>query len=114
MSDNGKIAQMISTQILDIARGEPGARIPVDLDYFITGQGWKQVGHGVTGRDGSIAEFGEVPAAGVYRLVMDVAAYMPHIFFPSLSVTFESKDAAEDHHLVVQISPFGYSVCRVL
>ena len=105
---------MISTQIIDIARGEPAARIPVELDVFISGQGWREAGHGITGRDGRIPEFGETPAAGVYRLVMDVAAYMPHIFFPSLSVTFESKDASEDHHILIQISPYGYSVCRTI
>jgi 5-hydroxyisourate hydrolase len=103
---------MITTQIIDTHRGEPAGRIPVELDYFVTGQGWREVGHSITSREGRIAEFGEQPAAGVYRLMYDIASYMPHSFFPSITVTVESKDANEDHHLVLQISPFGYSVCR--
>ncbi len=41
---------MITTQVLDTARGAPAARIPVQLDIFITGQGWHEVGHSVTAK----------------------------------------------------------------
>ena len=52
---------MITTHVLDIARGCPAGRIPVELDLFITGQGWREVGHGLTNDEGSIADFGEPP-----------------------------------------------------
>jgi 5-hydroxyisourate hydrolase len=103
---------MISIQIIDINNGQPAQRIPVELDYFISGQGWASVGQGITTREGRIMDFGENPAAGVYRLAVDVAAYMPHIFFPTIQITFEAKEIGEDHHLIVQISPFGFSVAR--
>src|SRR5437016_1087938 len=103
---------MISIQIIDIARGEPAERIPVELDYFISGQGWQSVGHGITTTEGRVMDFGENPTAGIYRVALDVAVYMPHIFFPTIAITLEAKDAAEDHHLIVQLSPFGYSVIR--
>jgi len=103
---------MISTQVIDVAKGEPAGRVPVELDYFITGQGWREIAHSVTSRDGRIAEFGESPAAGVYRMMFDVGAYMPHCFFPSVTVTIEVREANHDHHIILQVSPFGYSICR--
>jgi 5-hydroxyisourate hydrolase-like protein (transthyretin family) len=104
---------LITTQVIDTAMGIPAQRIPVELDFFITGQGWREVGHSITSRDGRILEFGEPPAAGVYRMMFDVAAYMPHCFFPSVTVTLEVGDSSEDHHVILQISPFGYSVSRI-
>ncbi len=103
---------LITTQVLDIAKGIPAQRIPVELDYFITGQGWREVGHSVTSRDGRISEFGEPPAEGVYRMMYDIAAYMPHSFFPTVTVTLEVSEIHQDHHIIVLISPFGYSVSR--
>ena len=104
---------LITTQVLDTAKGEPAQRIPVELDFLITGQGWREVGHSVTSRDGRIPEFGETPATGVYRLMFDVAAYMPHCFFPSIIVMLEVQDPSEDHHIILQVSPFSYSITRI-
>ena len=78
---------------------------------FITGHGWREVGRGVTDEQGRIGDFGEPAAAGVYRLMFDVAAYTPHSFFPSITVTVEVHDAGERCHLPLLLSPFGYSVC---
>jgi 5-hydroxyisourate hydrolase len=103
---------LITTNVIDIARGVPAARIPVVLDYFVTGHGWKEVGQGITNTDGRINEFGEPPAAGIYRLMYDVAAYIPNAFFPSISITFELRDVAETCHVPLLLSPFGYSTCR--
>src|SRR6185295_9623139 len=103
---------MISTQVIDVAKGEPAGRVPVELDFFITGQGWREISHSVTSRDGRIVEFGEPPAAGVYRMMFDIGAYMPHCFFPSVTVTLEVRETNQDHHIILQVSPFGYSICR--
>lgn len=104
---------MVSTQIQDSARGVPGGRIPVELDIFVTGQGWKEVGYGITNSEGEIVEFGEAPVTGVYRLMFDIATHIPDAYFPSISVTFEVRDIAERHHIVLVLSPFGYSTYRV-
>jgi 5-hydroxyisourate hydrolase len=103
---------MITTHVLDIANGRPAARVPVQLDFFITGDGWHEIGHGITSEDGRILDFGEPPAEGVYRLMFDVAAYMPESFFPSVSITFEIHDPAQRHHVPLLLSPFGYSTYR--
>ncbi len=103
---------MITTYVLDIARGAPAPRIPVELDTFITGHGWHEVGRGFTNHEGRILDFGEPPAAGLYRLMFDVASYMPHAFFPSVAITFEVRDPGEHYHVPLLLSPFGYSTYR--
>ena len=103
---------MISMQIADIVRGCKAARVAAELDYFINGHGWKQVGQGVSNDSGRIGTFGEPPAAGIYRLSLDVAAYAPESFFPSIEAVFEVRDASEDCELNVQLSTCGYSVSR--
>lgn len=103
---------MITTQVVDTARGVAAARVPVQLDYFVTGQGWREVGHGVTNAEGCISDFGEHPAPGIYRLMFDVASYISDAFFPSISITFEVRDPTERHHIPLHLSPFGYSTHR--
>jgi 5-hydroxyisourate hydrolase len=103
---------MITTQVLDTARGAPAARIPVQLDIFITGQGWREVGHGLTTEEGRVLDFGEPATEGIYRLMFDVAAYMPNSFYPSIAITFEVRNPTERYHLPLLLSPFGYSTCR--
>jgi 5-hydroxyisourate hydrolase len=103
---------MITTHVLDTARGLPAALIPVQLDMFITGHGWREIGHGITNDEGRIGDFGEPPAAGVYRLMFDIAAYLPNAFFPSIAVTLEVRDPEEHYHLPLLLSPFGYSIYR--
>jgi 5-hydroxyisourate hydrolase len=103
---------MITTHILDTSRGVPVARMPVELDVFITGQGWHEVGHGVTNQEGRILDFGEPPAAGVYRLMFDVASYIPKAFFPSIAITIQVTDPAGHYHVPLLLSPFGYTTYR--
>ena len=103
---------MITTYVLDTARGAPAPRIPVELDTFITGHGWHEVGRGITSHDGRIMDFGEPAAAGVYRLMFDVGSYMPQAFFPSITVTFEVRDPEEQFHVPLLLSPFGYTTYR--
>ena len=103
---------MISTHILDTAQGASAARIPVELDIFIQGHGWHECGRGVSDTDGRIATFGEPPAAGVYRMMFDVAAYLPDAFFPSVTITFEVRDPTQRYHVPLLLSPFGYTTYR--
>ncbi len=100
---------MITTERDGHRAGVPVARVAVELDLFITGQGWREVGRGFTDTEGQIDEFGEPAVAGVYRLMFDVASYIPDAFFPSIAITFEVRDATEKYHLPLLLSPFGYS-----
>ena len=103
---------MITTNIQDLSNGVAAERIPVELDIFVAGQGWKEIGYGVTNSAGQIEEFGEIPVAGIYRLMFDIATLYPDSFFPSIAVTFEVKYISEKHHIVLVLSPFGYSTYR--
>lgn len=103
---------MVTTQVIDSALGQPAVRVPVELDFFISGHGWRQIGQGVTGQEGRIADFGEARAQGIYRLVYDVAAYTPEAFFASITVTIEVRDPAEPCHMVLLLSPYAYSTYR--
>ena len=103
---------MITTHVLDTARGAPAARIPVQLDLFITGQGWREVGYGLTSEDGRVLDFGEPPVQGVYRMMFDVAAYVPQAFYPSIAVTFEVRNPNDRYHMPLLLSPYGYSTYR--
>ncbi|MEP7353684.1 MAG: hydroxyisourate hydrolase [Acidobacteriota bacterium] len=103
---------MITTRVYDTNRGIAGQRIPVELDVFIQGHGWQEVGHGVTDSHGEIQDFGEQQAAGIYRLMFDIASYLPDAFFPSVAIMFEVHNTEEGYHLPLLLSPFGYSVFR--
>jgi 5-hydroxyisourate hydrolase len=103
---------MITTHVLDTARGRPASRVPVELDVFITGQGWREVGRGLTSNEGRILDFGEPAAAGVYRLMFDVASYEPDSFFPSIAVTFDVRDPGSHYHVPLLLSPYGYTTYR--
>jgi len=103
---------MITTDVMDTARGVPAARVPVELDFFVHGEGWREVGRDFTNTDGRIHEFGEPATAGVYRLSYDVASYIPDAFFPSIAITFEVRDPTEKYHVPLLLSPFGYSTYR--
>jgi 5-hydroxyisourate hydrolase len=103
---------MITTHVLDTSTGKPGIRIPVDLDVFITGQGWIDAGRGVTNLDGRILDFGEPEAAGIYRLVFDVGVLIPDAFFPTISITFDVRDPNDHYHIPLLLSPFGYTTYR--
>lgn len=103
---------MITTHVLDTSTGEPAARIPVELDVFITGHGWRDAGRGVTDPDGRILDFGETPAEGVYRLMFDVGVHIPDPFFPTISITFEVNDRNDTYHIPLLLSPFGYTTYR--
>jgi 5-hydroxyisourate hydrolase len=103
---------MITTQIIDTTRGKPASRVPVELDFFISGHGWRQVGQGTSDRDGFIRDFEEPPVAGIYRLAFDIAHYDADSMFPSISVTFEVRDPGTGCHLPLVLSSYGYSTYR--
>jgi 5-hydroxyisourate hydrolase len=103
---------MITTQVLDMANGQPAPRIPVELDVFVTGHGWRDAGRGVTNPDGDILDFGEEATPGIYRLMFDVGVHIPESFFPTIAITFEIRDPNERYHIPLLLSRFGYTTYR--
>jgi 5-hydroxyisourate hydrolase len=105
---------VISTHVLDTARGHPAEGVPVVLEHDT--YGWTEVGRGVTDADGRVRELlpGEL-ADGRYRLTFDTAQYFRTVgevaFYPEVSVVFLVAGGGH-HHVPLLLSPFGYTTYR--
>jgi 5-hydroxyisourate hydrolase len=108
----------ITTHVLDTSIGEPAAGVGVTLEVEEIGTGWKQMGRGVTDKDGRLRELlGEATLVeGTYRLTFDTHTYFAdrkiESLYPQVTVVFSVRDAAKHHHIPLLLSPFGYSTYR--
>jgi 5-hydroxyisourate hydrolase len=111
---------LITTHVLDIARGRPAAGIAVVLDVRDKRSGvWRTLGQGITDADGRLRNLLAAKhrlVAGVYRLSFEVGPYFRaagvECFYPSIAITFEVRAPSEHHHVPLLVSPFGYSTYR--
>jgi 5-hydroxyisourate hydrolase len=107
---------LVTTHVLDTAKGIPATGIPVLLDAHRTGDtgGWSLVAEGRTDDDGRVRDLGpEQLDAGVYRLTFDTSNYFgPEAFFPEITVSFRIIDPGAHHHVPVLLSHFSYSTYR--
>jgi 5-hydroxyisourate hydrolase len=109
---------VISTHVLDTARGRPAAGIPVRLEQAggATGSHYTRIGEGVTdadGRTGELVPAGTELAPGAYRLRFDTAAYHGDgAFFGPITVAFAVTRPEEHHHVPLLLSPYGYTTYR--
>ena len=107
----------ITTHVLDTSQGRPAAGVPVLLEIEEVGTGWKQLGRGQTDDDGRCRDLlaGEL-VEGTYRLTFDTHAYFAdhkvESLYPQVSVVFTVRDAGENFHIPLLLSPFGYSTYR--
>ncbi len=109
----------ITTHVLDTARGRPAAGVPITLEVRGTEGTFMRVGAGITDADGRLRTLlpaGKPLVAGVYRITFDTGAYAKQTggetFYPSVSVVFEVKDAAQHFHVPLLLNPYGYSTYR--
>jgi 5-hydroxyisourate hydrolase len=109
---------MISTHILDTARGRPAAGVPVLLERMDRGRP-SEVTRAVTDADGRVKELapsGGALDAGDYRLTFDSGAYFAaqgvEGFYPLVTVLFTLRDPTQHHHVPLLLSPFGYATYR--
>ena len=114
---------MISTHVLDTARGRPAAGIPVTLELVTAtadrAEGGQEIARGTTDADGRIRELaanGEALGAGRYRIRFGTDAYFRALgvdaFYPEVSVVFVIEDASQHYHVPLLLSPYGYSTYR--
>jgi 5-hydroxyisourate hydrolase len=110
----------ITTHVLDTARGQPAAGVPVRLER-VAGSSATELGRGRTDGDGRIRALGpERLEPGAYRLVFDTAAYFSGppqhepvpAFFPEVTVVFIVDGRTTHLHIPLLLSPFAYSVYR--
>ncbi len=109
---------MITTHVLDLARGRPVAGVPVVLEVRTGTAVWRQLAAAVTDKDGRVRDW--VPAdaeltSGIYRLTFNTAEYLrsrgAEVFFPEVTVVFEMR-GGEHYHIPLLLSPYGYSTYR--
>lgn len=108
---------MITTHILDTARGRPAANVAIDLER-LDGVDWMGVGSGFTDDDGrlkTLTPVGPVTPA-TYRIRFHTAAYFASQsqqgFFPVVEIQFQIIDGAAHYHVPLLLQPFGYSTYR--
>jgi 5-hydroxyisourate hydrolase len=109
---------MITTHVIDIARGGPATGVTVILELRQASE-WTPVSRGSTDEKGRIMTLteGMTLAPGTYRLTFDIGAYQRELgitvpFFPEAKITFNVRDTEEHYHLPLLLSPFGYSTYR--
>ena len=103
---------MITTHVLDTARGVPGKGIAIELERAEHGI-WHLIGGGVTDDDGrlrTLTPAGPV-APGTYRIRFQTGAYQPG-FFPVVEIQFLVDDGTQHYHVPLLLSPYSYSTYR--
>jgi len=111
---------MISTHVLDTARGKPAAGVRVTLERLAADGATtsaREISRLVTDADGRIRELAPGSLGpGRYRLTFDTAAYFSGLgveaFYPEVAVVFVVRDAEQHHHVPLLLSPYGYSTYR--
>jgi 5-hydroxyisourate hydrolase len=108
---------VITTHVLDIARGGPAVGVAVILEMRHASE-WNPIGRGTTDSHGRVTTFTDGPLApGTYRLTFDTGTYqrdhgLATPFFPEAKITFNVRDTTEHYHVPLVLSPFGYSTYR--
>jgi len=110
---------VITTHVLDLARGVPGEGVAVTLEIVRPDGEWAVVGRGATDGNGRLASLtdGWTMIAGTYRLTFEVGGYQrDHAvdapFFPYAQITFDVRGDGRHVHVPLLLSPFGYSTYR--
>ena len=108
---------MITTHVLDTARGVPASGLEVILELRHLSD-WSAIGRATTDAHGRVQAFSEGPVApGTYRMTFDIGTYhrglgMSSPFFPEVKVVFSVRDVDEHYHIPLLLSPYGYSTYR--
>jgi 5-hydroxyisourate hydrolase len=110
---------MITTHVLDTAKGRPAAGVGVVLERAQGASEWLTVSSGSTDDEGRLRTLWPdatplVP--GVYRLVFDTGAYFAASriagFYPQVVIVFETKAGEAHYHVPLLLNPFGYTTYR--
>ncbi|KAL3697039.1 hypothetical protein R1sor_011115 [Riccia sorocarpa] len=118
----------ITTHVLDVSLGKPGAGIDVKLERCIAGEGenssWDLLGSSNTNSDGRCEPLMEISnhvQAGTYRLTFETGKYVERthgegkaVFCPYVHVVFEVQphQVSEHFHVPLLFAPYSYTTYR--
>ncbi len=109
----------ISTHVLDTAKGQPAAGVPVRLDRQDSSGQWSTISAAQTDKDGRCAQLvtdGATLAEGVYRLTFDTASYFAASkqegLYPAVEITFRVRSGESQYHIPLLLSANGYTTYR--
>jgi 5-hydroxyisourate hydrolase len=112
----------LSTHVLDISQGKPGAGVGIEL-YAVDDGGRTLLKSAVTNDDGRCSApllEGEALRAGRYELVFAAGDYfaaqgvaLPEPrFIDRVTLAFGIADPAQNYHVPLVVSPWAYSTYR--
>ncbi len=112
----------LSTHILDLAHGKPGAGINIDL-YTVFGNEKKLLKQVMSNQDGRTHEAlleGDAFLPGCYELVFAAGDYFAALgvamptprFIDRVTLAFGVADASQNYHVPLLVSPWAYSTYR--
>jgi len=112
----------LSTHVLDITQGKPGAGVKVAL-YAVGAQGCTLIKTDVTNADGRCSApllEGETMKTGKYELVFSAGDYfaaqgveLPEPrFIDEVTIAFGVAGAEQNYHVPLVVSPWAYSTYR--
>jgi 5-hydroxyisourate hydrolase len=112
----------LSTHILDLAHGKPGAGIKLELYRIEAGQRQliRQETSNGDGRTGTPLLEGEQMATGQYELVFAAGDYFAALgvelpeprFIDRVTLAFGIADVNQNYHVPLLVSPWAYSTYR--
>lgn len=112
----------LSTHVLDITQGKPGAGVEIEL-YALDEDGRTLLRRAVTNQDGRCDApllQGDEMRAGKYELVFAAGDYFaaqgislaePR-FVDRVTIAFGIADATQNYHVPLVVSPWAYSTYR--
>ena len=109
---------LITTHVLDTARGRPAAGMLISLAQHQSDDSWITLAEGKTNEDGRIRDL--LPAnrleIGIYRLIFATGEWFhtqgQACFYPVVEVCFLIEAPHQHYHVPLLLSPFGYSTYR--
>lgn len=112
----------LSTHILDLAHGKPGAGMNIEF-YQVNGNERKLIKQAVSNQDGRTNEpllEGNALVPGCYELVFSAGDYFAALgvampsprFVDRVTLAFGVADASQNYHVPLLVSPWAYSTYR--
>jgi 5-hydroxyisourate hydrolase len=111
----------LTTQVIDVAKGRAARGMTITL-YRVGGPMAQLLGQFATDEGGSTRTpllSGEDLTAGQYRLVLEMANYfrsqgapLPDPFLDEVMIDFGIADGRNDCHVMLQVTPWSYTMGR--